>query len=144
MPIGALLRTWRQRRHLSQLDLALEAGISQRHLSFVESGRASPSQKMLLHIAEHLSVPVRERNQLLLAAGYAPVFRERSLDDPGLAAARKAVDLILAGHAPHPALAVDRHWNLIAANNAVARLTAGADPSLLAAPTNVEAFCHWG
>ena len=135
--LGQMLRSWRQRRHLSQLDLASEAGISQRHLSFVESGRSSPSRDMLLHLAEHLSVPVRECNALLLAAGYAPPYRERGLDDPGLAAARGAVDLILAGHAPHPALAVDRHWNLIAANSAVAALTADVDPSLLSPPANV-------
>lgn len=135
--IGGMLQAWRRRRHLSQLDLAAEAGISQRHLSFVESGRSSPSRDMLLRIAEHLSVPVRERNVLLLAAGYAPVFRERGFDDPGLAAARTAVDLILAGHAPHPALAVDRHWNLVAANPAVAVLTAGLDASRLAPPANV-------
>jgi len=132
-----MLRTWRRRRRLSQLDLALEAEGSQKHLSFVESGRASPSREMVLRLAEHLSVPMRERNVLLTAAGFAPVYGERSLDDPELAAARNAVDLILKGHAPHPALAIDRHWTLIASNDALAHLLAGLDEALLAPPLNV-------
>jgi transcriptional regulator with XRE-family HTH domain len=137
-PVGTRLRAWRQRRRFSQLGLALEAGISQRHLSFVESGRATPSRGMVLHLAERLDVPLRERNALLLAAGYAPVYPERPLADPAMAAAREAVDLILRAHAPHPALAVDRHWRLVAANAAVAPLLAGvADPALLAPPANV-------
>ena len=135
--LGALLREWRQRRHLSQLALALKADISQRHLSFVESGRAQPSRDMVLHLAEQLAVPLRERNRLLLAAGYAPVFSERSLDDPALAAARRAVERVLQGHEPYPALAVDRHWTLVAANRAVTVLLAGVDPSLLEPPVNV-------
>jgi transcriptional regulator with XRE-family HTH domain len=135
--VGALLRGWRHRRRLSQLDLALDAEISQRHLSFVESGRAAPSRDMVLRLAEQLAVPLRERNLLLAAAGFAPVYRERKLDDPGLAAARRAVELILTGHEPHPALAVDRHWNLVFANRAVAPLLAGADEKLLAPPVNV-------
>ncbi len=135
--IGGLIQHWRRRRRLSQLGLALDAGISQRHLSFVESGRSTPSREMVLRLAEHLAVPVRERNTLLAAAGYAPSFREQRLDDPGLAAARRAVDLILSGHAPHPALALDRHWNLVAANAAVAPLMAGAAPELLVPPVNV-------
>lgn len=135
--LGPLLQAWRRRRHLSQLNLASEAGVSQRHLSFVESGRSVPSREMLLRLAEHLAVPMRERNTLLLAAGYAPVYRERELGDPHLAPARAAVELILAGHAPHPALAVDRRWTLVAANKAVAALTAEADPSFLAPPVNV-------
>jgi transcriptional regulator with XRE-family HTH domain len=136
-PPGDILRAWRRRRHLSQLDLALEAEISQRHLSCLESGRARPSRAMLLHLAERLGIPLRERNALLLAAGYAPVFAERALDDPALAAARRAVARILDGHAPYPALAVDRHWTLLAANAAVAPLLDGADPALLAPPVNV-------
>jgi len=134
---GAGLRAWRERRGLSQLALALEAGVSQRHLSFVESGRAEPSRAMVLRLAEHLDVPLRERNRLLLAAGYAPVYGERPLTDPALAAARAAVERVLAGHEPYPALAVDRHWTLVAANRAVAPLLAGVAPALLVAPVNV-------
>lgn len=136
-PPGALLRNWRQRRRLSQLDLALAAEVSQRHLSFIESGRASPSRDMVLRLAEALAVPLRERNALLAAAGFAPVYRERTPDDPDFAAARHAVELILTGHEPHPALAVDRHWNLVFANRAVAPLLAGADEALLKPPVNV-------
>ncbi len=136
-PPGDILRAWRRRRHLSQLALALEAEISQRHLSCLESGRARPSRAMLLHLAERLSIPLRERNALLLAAGYAPLFAERPLDDPALAPARRAVARILDGHAPYPALAIDRHWTLLAANAALAPLLDGVDPALLAPPVNV-------
>src|SRR5262245_23798594 len=136
-PVGDLLREWRQRRRMSQLDLASEAEISTRHLSFLETGRAQPSRAMVLHLAERLEVPLRERNILLVAAGFAPVFAERSLHDPVLQSARKAVDLVLAGHEPYPALAIDRHWNLVAANGAVGRLIGGADPALLEPPVNV-------
>ena len=107
--LGDHLREWRQRRRMSQLDLALEAEISQRHLSFIESGRATPSREMLLHLAERLSVPLRERNPLLLAAGFAPVFAERKLDDPALQPARRAIDMVLKGHEPFPALALHRN-----------------------------------
>jgi transcriptional regulator with XRE-family HTH domain len=134
---GPLLREWRQRRRLSQLEPALEAEVSARHLSFVETGRATPSREMVLHLAEHLNVPLRERNALLIAAGYAPVFPERSLDDPALAAARNAVNLVLAGHEPYPAIAVDRHWTLVAANNAVGAFMVVEDPSLLQPPMNM-------
>jgi len=134
---GEHLREWRQRRRLSQLDLAQEADISTRHLSFVETGRSVPSREMVLRLAERLDVPLRERNSLLVAAGYAPMYRERPLDDPALAPARKAVELILKSHEPYPALAIDRHWNLVAANRMLAHLLAGADPSLLQAPVNV-------
>jgi transcriptional regulator with XRE-family HTH domain len=134
---GGVLREWRQRRHLSQLALALKADISQRHLSFVESGRAQPSREMVLHLAEQLGVPLRERNRLLLSAGYAPVFHERPLNDPALDAARRAVERVLQGHEPYPALAIDRHWTLVAANRAVNLLLAGVDPSLLDPPVNV-------
>src|ERR1700741_5218569 len=112
-PIGEHVRDWRQRRRMSQLDLASEAEISTRHLSFIETGRAQPSRDMVLHLAERLDVPLRERNVLLVAAGYAPVFPQRTLDDPALAAARKAVDLVLAGHEPYPAVAIDRHWTMV-------------------------------
>ena len=136
-PVGDLLREWRGRRHMSQLDLACEADISTRHLSFVETGRAQPSRDMILHLAERLEVPLRERNTLLVAAGYAPVFPERPLEDPALQNAREAVALVLAGHEPYPALAIDRHWTLAASNRAVAPLLAGIDPSLLQPPVNV-------
>jgi transcriptional regulator with XRE-family HTH domain len=134
---GALLRGWRIRRRLSQLDLACDIGISTRHLSFIETGRSQPSREMILHLAEGLEVPLRERNDLLLAAGYAPVYSAKPLDDAALTAARNAVDLVLTGHEPLPALAVDRHWNLIAANRGVAPLLAGAAPELLSPPVNV-------
>ena len=134
--VGELLREWRLRRRMSQLLLATEAEISTRHLSFVESGRATPSREMVMHLAERLSVPLRERNALLVAAGYAPLYRERALDDPQLAAAREAVELVLRGHEPYPALAVDRHWNIVASNSALAALIGESSPALLAAPVN--------
>jgi len=136
-PVGGMLREWRQRRRLSQLDLACEAEISARHLSFLETGRASPSRDMVLHLAEQLEIPLRERNVLLVAAGYAPVFPERAITDPALHAAREAIDLVLAGHEPYPAIAIDRHWTLAASNNAVPPLLAGAAPALLQPPVNV-------
>jgi transcriptional regulator with XRE-family HTH domain len=134
--IGDLLREWRQRRRMSQLLLATEADISTRHLSFVESGRALPSREMVMHLAERLEVPLRARNALLVAAGYAPLFRERPLSDPQLAAAREAVELVLKGHEPYPALAIDRHWTIVATNNAIAPLLSGASPELLKPPVN--------
>ncbi|WP_315780547.1 MULTISPECIES: helix-turn-helix transcriptional regulator [unclassified Bradyrhizobium] len=135
--VGEHLRQWRQRRHLSQLDLALDAEISARHLSFVETGRAAPSRDMVLKLAERLDVPLRERNVLLVAAGYAPAFQQRPLDDPALKAAREAMHLVLKAHEPNPALAVDRHWNLVAANRMIAPLLAGIPERLLAPPLNV-------
>lgn len=136
-PFGEHLRQWRLRRRMSQLDLAGEADISTRHLSFVETGRSVPSREMVLRLAERLDIPLRERNALLVAAGYAPMYRERPLDDPALAAAKEAVQLILRSHEPYPALALDRHWNLLAHNAMVPPLLAGADPSLLQPPLNV-------
>lgn len=136
-PIGDLLREWRQRRRMSQLELSLEAEISARHLSFLETGRSQPSRDMVLRLAEHLDVPLRDRNVLLHAAGYAQVFPERPLNDPALRIAREAVDQVLAGHEPYPALAVDRHWTLIAANDATLRLVEGVDEALLRPPVNV-------
>jgi transcriptional regulator with XRE-family HTH domain len=136
-PVGDLLRDWRLRRHLSQLDLANEAEISARHVSFVENGRARPSREMLLRLADQLDIPLRERNRLLLAAGYAPVYPERSLDDPAMQAAREAVELVLAGHEPFPALAIDASWTLIAANRAIAPLLEGIAPAFLEPPVNV-------
>jgi transcriptional regulator with XRE-family HTH domain len=135
---GPLIREWRTRRRMSQLDLALEAEISQRHLSFVESGRAKPSREMVLLIAERLGLPLRETNRLLLAAGYAPGFVERGLDEAAMAPALAAVEMVLKGHEPNPALAVDRHWNLVRANAALAPFLAEvADPALLSPPVNV-------
>ncbi|MFX1674248.1 helix-turn-helix domain-containing protein [Paraburkholderia sp. A2WS-5] len=134
--VGELLREWRLRRRMSQMLLANEADISTRHLSFVESGRSLPSREMVMHLAERLDVPLRERNALLVAAGYAPLYRERALDDPQLAAAREAVELVLRGHEPYPALAVDRHWNIVAANASLAPLVGDASAALLAAPVN--------
>ncbi|MCI0416526.1 helix-turn-helix transcriptional regulator, partial [bacterium] len=136
-PVGVLLREWRRRRHLSQLGLACDAEISARHLSFLETGRSLPSREMVLHLAEQLDVPLRERNSLLVAAGYAPIFSERTLDDPTLQGARKVIDLVLAGHEPYPALAVDRHWNLVASNRIVPLFLAGIEPTLLTPPINV-------
>jgi transcriptional regulator with XRE-family HTH domain len=135
--IGALVRTWRVQRHLSQLDLATEADISQKHLSFIESGRSTPSRDMVITLAEHLDVPLRERNALLLAAGFAPVYRDRPLDDPALVRARAAMDQVLKAHEPFPAVAVDRQWTLVSANAAVAPLLSGADPELVKPPINV-------
>jgi transcriptional regulator with XRE-family HTH domain len=135
--VGDHLREWRRRRRMSQLDLAVDAEISTRHLSFVESGRSQPSREMLPHLAERLDVPLRDRNLLLVAAGYAPMFAERPISDPALAPARKTIELVLKGHEPYPALAINRHWTLVEANAAVAPLFAGADPSLLKPPVNV-------
>lgn len=135
--VGDFLRVWRQRRRMSQLDLACEADISARHLSFVETGRSVPSREMVLRLAERLDVPLRERNVLLTAAGYAPLFPERGLDDPVLQAARQAIDLLLKGHEPYPALALDRHWTLVASNAMVKHLLAGIAPAMLQPPINV-------
>jgi transcriptional regulator with XRE-family HTH domain len=135
--VGDHLRHWRQRRRLSQLDLALEAEISARHLSFIETGRAAPSREMVLRLSDRLEIPLRDRNLLLLAAGYAPLYPEHRLEDPVLAPARAAIDALLAAHEPFPALAIDRHWQLIAANRLVAPLIAEVAPHLRAAPVNV-------
>src|SRR3954469_16058208 len=135
--IGDHLRDWRQRRHLSQLDLAGDAEISARHLSFVETGRAAPSREMVLKLAERLEVPLRERNVLLVAAGFAPAFPQRSLDDPALKSARHAIDLVLKAHEPNPALAYDRHWNLVTANRMVAPLLKDVPARLLGQPINI-------
>jgi transcriptional regulator with XRE-family HTH domain len=136
-PVGTMLRDWRTRRHLSQLDLALNADVSTRHLSFVETGRSQPSREMILRLADRLEIPLREQNALLLAAGFAPVYREQSLESPALAQARDAVQRILTGHEPYPAIALDRHWNLLAFNQAIAPLLAGIAPELLQSPVNV-------
>ena len=136
-PVGVLLRGWRQRRRLSQLELAIEAGLSARHLSFVETGRARPSREMILRLADFLQVPLRERNQLLLAAGFAPSYPRRPLEDPDMAPVRAALDAVLAGYKPYPALVVDRGWHLVAANAGVGLLARDVAPELLEPPVNV-------
>jgi transcriptional regulator with XRE-family HTH domain len=135
-PIGELLRSWRQRRNLSQLELALEADVSARHLSFLETGRARPSREMVMRLADELQVPLRERNGMLLAAGYAPVYAERPLDAPEMAPARQALDRFLRAHEPYPAVVVDRRHDLIAANDALDLLLDGVAPHLLDPPAN--------
>jgi transcriptional regulator with XRE-family HTH domain len=135
--IGPLLRQWRRRRRMSQFDLALEAGVSARHLSFVETGRSRPSAEMVVHLADQLDVPLRERNQLLLAAGYAPAYGQRGLDDPDMEPVRETLERLLAAHEPNPALVIDRHWGMLAANRGVAALTALVADHLLEPPVNV-------
>ena len=135
---GPLLRAWRGRRRMSQLDLACLAEVSTRHLSCVETGRAQPSREFLLHVADHLDVPLRGRNDLLVAAGYAPVYGETDLDAPEMAPVREALDLVLAHHEPFPAIVVDRGWDLVLANSGLALLLdEDLDPALLAPPLNV-------
>lgn len=138
--VGSILRRWRDRRRLTQLELALDAGISARHLSFVETGRSKPGRAMLLALADRLAIPYRERNEILLAAGYAPAFPERALDDSALAPVRDALDRILDAHNPYPGVAFDRRWNAVAANAAMGNLVAelGVHRSMLdQAPVNV-------
>jgi transcriptional regulator with XRE-family HTH domain len=134
--VGELLRSWRQRRRVSQFELSLDSAVSARHLSFIETGKARPSREMVLHLAERLDVPLRDRNGLLLAAGYAPTYAERSLDDPDMSAARDALRLFLAAHEPYPAVAVDGSWNLVAANDSLGVVLDGVAPWLLAPPAN--------
>lgn len=136
-PIGVQLREWRSRRRLSQMDLALDADISTRHLSFIETGRARPSPDMIQRLADRLDVPHRARNALLLAAGYAPDYAEQALDSPDMAGVRTVVDHILKGHEPYPAIAVDRHWNMITSNGAIGILIEQIAPELLQPPVNV-------
>lgn len=135
--VGELLRAWREQRRLTQLDLALQAEVSTRHLSFVETGRAAPSREMVLHLAEQLEVPLRERNQLLLAAGYAPLYSQKGLDSPDLAPVRAAVHNVITAHEPNPAVIVDRHWNLVDANSAVSLFLEGVAAELRTPPVNV-------
>ena len=135
--IGGLIKTWRQRRRMSQLDLGVEANVSSRHLSFVETGRARPSRELLIDLAEHLEVPLRERNALLLAAGYAPAYPETPLDTAAMAPVRGALDRLLAGHEPFPSIVVNRRWDLIAANKpALAIMGEGVSEELLKPPVN--------
>lgn len=136
-PVGQLLREWRERRRLSQLELSIQAEISTRHLSFVETGRSRPTPEMIVKLTEHLDVPLRERNQLLLAGGYAPRYPQHGLDAPELASVREALRLVLAGHEPYPAVVINRWWELQDANAAVAVITAGCAPHLLEPPVNV-------
>ena len=135
-PIGELLRAWRQRRSLSQLELALGADVSSRHVSFLETGRARPSREMVLRLAAHLEIPLRERNGLLLAAGYAPQYVERSLEEPEMAPIHQALDRFLRAHEPYPAVILDRHYNIVSANDATSVLTDGIAPELLSPPAN--------
>jgi transcriptional regulator with XRE-family HTH domain len=132
-----MLREWRCRRRLSQLELALKADVSSRHLSFVETGRSRPSAEMVLHLAKRLDVPLRERNDLLLAAGYAPAYRQCELDALEMRPVRGAIEQVLTGHEPYPAVVVDRHWGLVSANRALASLVEGAAAHLLEPPVNV-------
>ncbi len=135
--VGEQLRTWRERRRVSQLDLSLQAGISARHLSFVETGRSKPSSGLILRLSEELDVPLRERNALLLAGGFAPTYPEHGLDAPPLSAVTEAMRQVITAHMPNPALAVDGHWELIDANDAVFRMVEGSAPALLEPPINV-------
>src|SRR6266478_2653350 len=137
MHAGDLIREWRQRRRLSQLDLAIAANVSSRHLSFVETGRSKPTGEMILHLAEYLDVPLRDRNALLLAGGFAPAYPERGLAEPELQAVRNALKRVLDGHEPYPAAVVNRWWELVDANAGIARFTGGVSPELLAPPVNV-------
>ena len=134
--VGQLLREWRERRRISQLDLSIQAEISARHLSFVETGRSQPTSGMILRLSEQLDVPLRERNALLLAGGYAPAYPEHSLDEPQLTRLRAALRQILTGHEPYPALVVNRWWEMLDGNAAIAVLTEGCDPALLTSPVN--------
>ena len=137
MHAGDLIREWRQRRRLSQLDLAIAANVSSRHLSFVETGRSRPTSEMILHLAEHLDVPLRDRNALLLAGGFAPAYPERGLAEPELHAVKNALKRVLDGHEPYPAAVVNRWWELVDANAGIALFTGDVRPEMLEPPVNV-------
>ena len=141
-PFGTLVRQWRQRRRLSQLDLALEADVSSRHVSFIETGRSAPSRAMVLRLAEALDVPLREQNHLLLAAGLAPEYAERTLDDPDMAPVREGVDRVLRAYDPYPCLAVDRGWRIVAANAGASVLMRGVAGHLLEVPNGLRISLH--
>jgi transcriptional regulator with XRE-family HTH domain len=134
--VGALLRAWRDRRRISQLELALRADSSARHISFIETGRSRPSQEMVLRLADHLDVPVRERNALLIAAGYAPCYPERAVDDPSMSALRQGMERLLTGYEPYPALVVDGTYRVLAANRGIRMLLEGVADHLLVPPLN--------
>jgi len=136
-PVGDIIRDWRRHRRMSQLDLALDAEVSARHISFVETGRSRPSREMLIRLSEQLQIPLSDRNTLLMAAGFAPAYSRTPLEHPSLNAARAVIDLVINGHDPYPAFAVDRYWNLVAANRAAFTLLSGVSPTLLEAPVNV-------
>jgi transcriptional regulator with XRE-family HTH domain len=136
-PFGDLLRQWREHRRMSQLELSIQAEVSARHLSFVETGRSTPSRDMVIRLSERLDVPLRERNQLLVAAGYAPVYSQTVLESPHMSAVLAAVRRVLSGHEPFPAAVVDRNWNLVEQNTSFDVFTRGADPALLESPLNV-------
>jgi transcriptional regulator with XRE-family HTH domain len=136
-PVGQLLREWRERRRLSQLELSIQADISTRHLSFVETGRSRPTPEMIVRLTEHLEVPLRERNQLLLAGGYAPAYPQHGMDEPELESVRDALRLVLRGHEPYPAVVINRWWDLVEGNSALGVLVAGCAPELLQPPVNV-------
>lgn len=138
---GDLLRGWRERRRLTQMELSHRADVSTRHLSFLETGRSTPSREMVLNLAEHLEIPLRERNQLLTAAGFAPVYSRTRLDAPEMEVVRSAIDQVLAGHEPYPALAVDRYWNVVSMNAAAALFAEDVDPALMGPPPNVYRLC---
>src|SRR6478736_2944300 len=137
VPVGELVRDWRQRRRRSQMSLAHEVGVSPRHLSFVETGRSKPSPELVTSLAEHLEVPLRERNTLLVAAGYAPRYSERTLDDPDMRHAVESVQRMLDAHEPYPGVLIDRQWNVVRANRPAAALTAGLPPEVVGPPLNV-------
>ena len=141
-PFGSLMRQWRRRRRLSQLDLAIGADVSSRHVSFIETGRAVPSRAMVLRLAAALEVPPREQNQLLLAAGLAPEYAERSLDEPEMAAVRAGIEQVLAAYHPYPCLAVDRGWNIVRANAGTGPLLDGVAPHLLTQPNALRISLH--
>jgi transcriptional regulator with XRE-family HTH domain len=140
-PVAVALRAWRERRRLSQLALAERAEVSQKHLAYIEAGRARPSAEMVLHLARHLDVPLRQTNDLLLAAGYAPRYSAVDWDDPGFAPVREAVAAVLRAHEPAPAVVVDHRWDLLAGNRAARLFTAGVAPELLVPPVNVLRVC---
>jgi len=141
-PVGRLLRAWRERRSLSQLELSIQADISTRHLSFVETGRSRPTPEMIMRLSDQLDVPLRERNELLLAGGYAPAYPQHSIDEPELASVRAALSQVLRGHEPYPAVVIDRWWNLVDANAALASLTSGCAPHLLEEPNVLRLSLH--
>jgi transcriptional regulator with XRE-family HTH domain len=140
-PVGPLLRHWRRRRRRSQMDLALDVGVSPRHLSFVETGRSKPSPELLLVLADRLDVPLRERNVFLLAAGYAPRYRRTPFDDPALGRVRGALRQMLDGHDPYPGVVIDRLWNVVLANDAATRLAGVLPTELAGPPMNVFRAC---
>lgn len=135
--VGELLRSWRQRRRVSQLDLALDAEVSARHISFLETGRSRPSREMILRLADQLGIPLRERNSLLIAAGFAPVYPATPMHDPAMDVVRSAIELVLTGHEPYPAIAIDRYWTLVTSNRSIDMLLSGIAPWLLEPPVNV-------